>query len=261
MKNYLKNILSNIVRSPLNASEVLPSKIPAGKRIYCVGDIHGRDDLLQTVINTIIKDSLDYSGQKIIVFLGDYIDRGMQSKEVVDILTDAAFLPEFEKVFLCGNHEQTLLDFLNHDPTILKEWWRYGAQTTFYSYGVAVAGIPSEAKYSVLQAQLKAAMPTMHLAFFEGLSSHFIAGDYFFVHAGIKPGVALGQQSEMDFYWIREEFLNAKKPHEKIIVHGHTIVDEPEFLSNRIGIDTGAYLSGQLTCLILEGETQRTLFS
>lgn len=256
----MKTIL-NKIRNRNNAAEKLLPEIPAGTRIYCIGDIHGRDDLLLVLENKIIEDSLNYTGRKLIVFLGDYIDRGMGSKEVVNILTATAFLPEFDKIFLCGNHEQTLLDFLNIDSLILKDWWHYGAQTTFYSYGVAVAGIPSESKFTALQTQLIEAIPLIHLEFFQSLSSYFVAGDYFFVHAGIKPGVTLARQSDMDFYWIREEFLNSKKKHEKIIVHGHSIVSEPEILPNRIGIDTGAYLSGNLTCLVLENETLRILSS
>lgn len=254
----MKIILSSI-RTLNNPSIKCPPKIPDGTRIYCIGDIHGRDDLLLRVANSITQDAANYNGQKIVVFLGDYIDRGMKSKEVVNLLTDALFLPGFEKVFLCGNHEQTLLDFLKGDCSILKEWWRYGAQTTFYSYGIAVATIPSEAKYLTLQAQLKATIPASHLVFFQRLSRYFVVGDYCFVHAGIKPGIALARQNEMDLYWIREEFLHSKKAHEKIVVHGHSITSAPEFLPNRIGIDTGAYFSGNLTCLVLENATQRIL--
>jgi serine/threonine protein phosphatase 1 len=260
LKNYLKIIL-NKINNPNSRQERPPPRIPSGKRIYCIGDIHGRADLLLDMAKTVHEDAARFNGQKIVVFLGDYIDRGMHSKEVVTILAEASFLVEFEKVFLCGNHEQTLLDFLKGEYPVLKEWWRYGAQTTFYSYGIAIAGIPSEAKYPALQAQLQAAIPDSHLNFFQQLSRYVVVGDYCFVHAGIKPGIELAQQRDSDLFWIREEFLNSKKPHEKIIVHGHTIVSEPENWPNRIAIDTGAYLSGKLSCLVLEEDTQRMLKS
>ncbi len=234
-------------------------KIPSGKRIYCIGDIHGRDDLLRTLLNTIAKDAASYSGQKTLIFLGDYIDRGMHSKEVIETLTNAALLPEFEKIFLCGNHEQTLMSFLHEDSAGLKDWWHHGAQTTFYSYGIAIAGIPVKSKYVSLQQQLLEAIPDAHLNFYQSLKHYWIEGDYYFVHAGIKPTVPLQDQHEKDLCWIREEFLASHKIYEKMIVHGHSVVTEPEFWVNRISIDTGAYTSGKLTCLVLENETRRIL--
>lgn len=256
MKHLLNKVIS---RSNTKDTEAFSPKMPSGQRVYCVGDIHGRDDLLLSLVKNIAEDAANYHGHKSIIFLGDYIDRGMRSKEVIDVLIDPAFLPEFQKIFLCGNHEQTLLDFLSSDGAILKEWWRYGAQGTFYSYGVAVIGIPSESKFPELHAQLTESIPATHIQFYQTLKASVVIGDYFFVHAGINPDLTLEQQHESDLYWIRDEFLSAKKMYEKMIVHGHSIVDDPELLPNRICIDTGAYASGKLTCLILENETQRII--
>lgn len=236
-----------------------PPKIPLGRRIYCIGDIHGREDLLLKLATLMTEDTAGYLGKKQVVFLGDYIDRGMHSKQVLDTLTDNGFLPGFEKIFLKGNHEHTLLEFLYNDSSVLKDWWRFGAQTFFYSYGLVIPGIPSESSYAKLRAELKAALPIAHLHFLQQLKPSFTLGDYFFAHAGIKPGIDLRHQHSKDLYWIRDEFLASSQMHEKVVVHGHTITPEPTVLPNRIGIDTGAYASGKLTCLILENGTQRII--
>lgn len=235
------------------------ASIPADNRVYCIGDIHGCSDLLLDLAKVIAQDAAHYAGKKTLVFLGDYIDRGMYSKQVIDILLDEAFLSDFDKVFLSGNHEQTLLTFIHEDSAVLKDWWHYGAQATFYSYGVKYLGIPSASKFEELQMQLKEAMPINHLEFYSNLKQSFVLGDYFFVHAGIMPGLPLDLQSANDCYWIRDEFLNSTFIHEKVVVHGHTIVKEPEILPNRIGIDTGAYASGVLSCLVLEKHSRRVL--
>ena len=243
----------------MQSVEIPSPAIPAGMRIYAIGDIHGRNDLVRELSQKIMNDALDYQGRKLIIFLGDYIDRGRHSKQVIDILSDPNYLPNFEKTFLAGNHEQILLQFLAGDLNVLKNWWRYGAQTTFYSYGVVIAGIPTESKYAILQEQLTKAIPDQHLQFYQTLKSTLTVGDYCFVHAGIKPGVPLQAQHDNQLFWIRDEFLSSTLIHEKMMVHGHTIVKEPQFLPNRIAIDTGAYTTEKLTCLVLEDKTQRLL--
>lgn len=230
--------------------------IPEHTRVYCIGDIHGRDDLLESIHDKIILDSTGYSGEKILIYLGDYIDRGLHSKEVVDLLLNKP-LEGFESIYLRGNHEQVLQDFLNIDSGIATEWFNFGGLATVLSYGVSVAGIPFGEKLNQLQHDLADKIPASHLSFYSQLLYSYELGDYFFVHAGVKPKVALDRQSELDMMWIRAEFLNSKYRYEKMIIHGHSVTNEPSVLANRIGIDTGAYASGVLTCLVLEGEQRR----
>ena len=251
MINYLKKLVN-----PTKISNVF--SVPENTRIYCIGDIHGRDDLLIDLHGMILLDSAEFIGEKIVVYLGDYIDRGLHSKKVVDHLINAP-LNGFESIYLRGNHEQVLLDFLNHDPNIASQWFNFGGQSTVLSYGVSIAGIPFGDKLKQLQHDLADKIPADHLSFFTQLKYSFELGDYFFVHAGVKPKVALNRQNVMDMMWIRDEFLNSKFRHEKMIVHGHSVVELPEEKANRIAIDTGAYTSGRLTCLVLEGEQRRFL--
>lgn len=230
--------------------------IQENRRVYCIGDIHGCVDLLANIHQLIIEDSKAYTGEKIAVYLGDYIDRGLHSKEVVDLLLNKP-LTGFKSIYLRGNHEQVLLDFLNFDPNIATQWFNFGGQATFFSYGVSIAGIPFGKKLIQLQKDLADKIPTEHLSFYTQLNFYYECGDYFFVHAGIKPKVSLKRQSELDMMWIRDEFLNSNARYTKMIVHGHSITDEAVILPNRIGIDTGAYMSGKLTCLVLEGDKKR----
>jgi serine/threonine protein phosphatase 1 len=160
---------------------------------------------------------------------------------------------------LRGNHEQVLLDFLNVDPFIASQWFDFGGQSTVLNYGVSFVGAPFGEKLIQLQHDLADKIPLDHVSFYTQLKYSFELGDYFFVHAGVKPKVALNRQNEMDMIWIRKEFLNSKYCYEKMIVHGHSVVEEPEERVNRIAIDTGAYVSGRLTCLVLEGEQRRFL--
>jgi len=231
---------------------------PAGSRIYCIGDIHGRDDLLQQLHDKILEDAADYTGQKTIIYLGDYIDRGERSREVIDLLLTRP-LPGFEHIYLRGNHEQTLLDFLTA-AEIGHGWFMHGGLQTLVSYGVTYRKIPTSIDdLRVLQNALKERVPPGHRDFLEKTRSCYQTGSYYFVHAGINPRVSLDQQTIEDQLWIRDEFIEHAKPYEKIIVHGHTITDEPDFRPNRIGLDTGAYLSGKLSCLVLENDTQHVI--
>ncbi len=228
--------------------------IPNNIRVYCIGDIHGQVNLLESIHNKIILDSAHYSGEKFIIYLGDYIDRGLHSKEVIDLLLEKP-LPGFKHVYLRGNHEQVLLDFLNNVPGIAQEWLSFGGLATILSYGISITGIPFGKKLVQLQKDLAKRIAASHFSFYKQLDFSYEIGNYFFVHAGIKPTVALNKQSKHDMLWIRDEFLNSKDLHEKIIVHGHSItINKPQVLPNRIGIDTGAYLTGVLTCLVLEGD-------
>lgn len=223
-------------------------KVPEGARVYVIGDIHGRLDLLKGLRERIVMDSGDFTGErKVVVYLGDYVDRGPGSKEVIDLLADEP-LAGFESVHLKGNHEKLLLDFLD-DASVWPLWAYNGAGATLMSYGVG-----STAGAEGLVAEFRASIPPRHLEFLRALALSHTEGDYFFVHAGVRPGVALEDQDEADMIWIRDPFLYSDADHGKIVVHGHSIARQPEIEANRIGIDTGAYATGKLTCLVLEGE-------
>lgn len=233
---------------------------PADSRIYCIGDIHGRADLLQQVHDKILEDAASYNGTKIIIYLGDYIDRGEHSRQVIELLLTRP-LPGFDSIYLRGNHEQTLLDFLI-EAEVAHSWFNYGGLQTLVSYGVRYNKIPtSKNDLLALQNDLKERIPDGHISFFRKTRFFHSCGSYYFVHAGVKPQIALELQRPEEQLWIRDAFIEHTKPFEKIIVHGHTISDKPDFQHNRIGLDTGAYLSGKLSCLVLENDTQRVIQS
>ena len=236
------------------APRVPAPRVPEGARVYVIGDIHGRLDLLAQLRERIVIDSGDFTGErKVAVYLGDYVDRGPRAKEVIDLLVDEP-LAGFESVHLKGNHDKFLLDFLD-DASVWPLWLFNGAGATLMSYGVTPTAGPE-----VLQAEFRARMPERHIEFLGALALSHVEGDYFFVHAGVRPGVALEDQDEADMIWIRDPFLFSDADHGKIVVHGHTIAPEPVIEANRIGIDTGAYATGKLTCLVLEGEKRSFLY-
>ncbi len=236
-----------------------PAELPPGLRIYAVGDIHGRADLLASLRTRINEDARTATGlESRIVFLGDYVDRGPCSREVLEILMrregDGPAV-----TCLLGNHEAMLLQFLD-DIEVGPEWLAYGGRETLLSYGANAPGeAPTEAVLRRVQQDFLGKFPASHREFLSGLRRRIVSGDYFFVHAGVRPGVPLERQSETDLIWIREAFLESTEFHGKIIVHGHSYKHVPEVLPNRIGIDTGAYATGRLTCLVLEGQSRRFL--
>lgn len=232
---------------------------PPGTRIYAVGDIHGRADLL-TRLHQMIRDDAAAAPVKrsVLIHLGDYVDRGEESQRVIEMLLDYP-LPRFDVVNLCGNHEAMMLDFLD-DVSVAMAWMANGGAATMYSYGVRYGdAITSEERFVEMQRDFRAAFPRRHRDFLAALPATHVEGDYLFVHAGIRPGVPIEQQSRDDLLWIRDEFLMSTADHGCCVVHGHSIVLEPEVRTNRIAIDTGAYYSNRLTCLVLEGDTQRFL--
>jgi serine/threonine protein phosphatase 1 len=231
--------------------------LPPDRRLYCVGDIHGRLDLLEELHAMIREDSAGYNGSKTVVYLGDYIDRGAQSRQVLDMLIEDP-LTGFYSVYLMGNHEQSMLDFLQQ-PRETAAWLTYGGQVTLLSYGVGVGRVMMTQEVELLRDELEEKLPKAHLEFLQTCIPMYTEGSYCFVHAGIRPGVAMADQQAADLLWIREEFTRSKVCHEHIVVHGHTITEEVEWLPNRIGIDTGAYQTGLLTALVLEGQEQRLL--
>jgi serine/threonine protein phosphatase 1 len=242
-----------LARGRPQAREAVAPEVPPHSRVYAVGDIHGRVDLLERLHGLIHQDAYERQAPRnVVVYLGDYIDRGDASPAVIDLLLDQP-LPSFQSVHLKGNHEDTLLRFLD-DTGIGATWLLYGGAETLASYGVRPprpAGGGQELERA--QAELKARLPERHRRFMQQLRLTHAEGDYLFTHAGVRPGVPLDAQQEEDLLWIRDEFLLSDAEFGKIVVHGHTITSRPDVQRNRIGIDTGAFATGLLTCLVLEG--------
>ena len=225
-------------------------RIPAGLRIYVVGDVHGRADALKDVMSRIDADRAARRITRTVqVFLGDYVDRGPASSEVLDRLIERSLTDEV--LLLKGNHEAFLLDFFDN-PAMLEVWRQNGGLPTLTSYGLKPSLNPSSAEQQELAREFARVVPPAHRKLLAELPCSFKCGDYFFVHAGVRPGVALKDQKEEDLLWIREDFLLHERDFEKIIVHGHTPVAEPEIHSNRINLDIGAYATGKLACMVLE---------
>ena len=233
--------------------------LPPGVRVYAVGDIHGRSDLLDLLLVRIGDDqAADPAPAPVVVFLGDYIDRGMDSAGVIDRLAGEP-VPGMAARFVLGNHEEFLLRFLAGESNWYS-WLDNGAMTTMESYGVDLQGWPyTFPEPEKARDDLAAAMPAAHRAFFEGLETHVRIGGYFLVHAGVRPGVPLEDQAVHDLLWIREEFLRSDADFGAVVVHGHTPTPRVVSRANRIGVDTGAYASNVLTCVVLEGHKRRFL--
>jgi len=240
----LWNLHQSIKKAP-------PAKVAEGVRIYAVGDVHGRSDLLQPLMARIEAHTTAHPAPRpILIFLGDYIDRGPASRQVIDHLL---LLNERQEVILLkGNHEHYLIEFLRNPP-FLPEWLQYGGLDTLLSYGMRPHNYLDSREQEFLAMSLSLALhENGHREFLDNLRLSFVCGDFFFVHAGVRPGVPLDQQSEGDLLEIRHDFLQHKSDFGKIVVHGHTPLPRPDVRSNRINIDTGAYATGQLSCLILE---------
>lgn len=239
--------------------------VPTGLCLYAVGDIHGRRDLLDALVEQIRQDAetLPKGVKPQIIFLGDYIDRGLKSRDVIDAFISGE-LDRFNPVYLMGNHEEALLRFLQ-EASFGSQWARFGGGETLYSYGLAPpankrASLNSHDEMAAVQAawtkvwtEFRARLPAEHLAFFQSLKPYHTIGDYLFVHAGLRPGVSLGSQTIRDMLWIREEFLDDEEPFPQMVVHGHTPMDAVHHDERRIGLDTGAFLTGKLTAARLFG--------
>ncbi|WP_264770591.1 metallophosphoesterase family protein [Coxiella burnetii] len=228
-------------------------KVPTTVRAYVIGDVHGCADLLTQMLKNIEKDAqLHPQSRHILVTLGDYIDRGPHSRKVIETLIHLP-LNGFETRYLKGNHEDMFLNFLR-DPEEGLLWLSNGGWATLVSYGFKVDDLPRETSdLPLARDRTLQLLPPEHLTFFKSLKLHYQLGDYFFVHAGVCPGIPLDKQTEEDLLWIRSEFLHSKTDFGKIVVHGHTIVKEPEIHNNRIALDTGAFHTGNLSCLVLSG--------
>lgn len=230
------------------------ARAPSGLRLYAVGDIHGRADLLDRLLADIDRDAAGGDGRAQLIFLGDYIDRGPDSAGVIDRLV-ALGRERPETVFLKGNHEAVMLDFLA-DPWGASDWLSWGGVETLKSYGLSGSLLDDP---DALADALRAQLPASHLVFLQSLELWRRFGDYFFVHAGVRPGAPLSAQTEQDLLWIRGEFHNAEPDErpDKVIVHGHHPMKKPLDAGWRIAVDTGACFTGRLTAVALEGETRR----
>jgi serine/threonine protein phosphatase 1 len=238
-----------------------PGTVPVGQAVYAIGDVHGRLDLLEDLLARIRVDAERHPNDstRSLVFLGDYVDRGPESRGVVEaVMSD--LLPGFDTVRLLGNHEEAMLSFLDGESDGL-DWLSFGGLETLLSYGVPLRSLPSSGEaVRALQEALIEAVPERHVTFFRRCLRHHSVGDYVFVHAGVRPGIALEKQTQTDLLWIRDDFLRVGIPLPgRVVVHGHTICDLPQNRDHRINIDTGAFVSGRLTCLVLRGSERRFL--
>jgi serine/threonine protein phosphatase 1 len=238
-----------------------PTKAPStprGYRAYAVGDIHGRLDLLDRLLAAIEQDLERRPARKaLLVFLGDLIDRGPDSRGVVERLRTYRH-EGLRPYFLAGNHEEVLLRLLSGERGILDSWLKYGGAECLQSYGRDPATLAGQNERTAI-AMVKDAIPGDHVRFIGSFADTLRLGDYLFVHAGIRPGLDLSLQNQSDLRWIRSQFLDHEDDHGFVVVHGHTISDGVDERPNRIGIDTGAYRTGTLTALAMEGEERWTL--
>ena len=237
------------------------SRVPEGTVVYAVGDVHGCLNLLQRLEKEIAEDMTGReASRRVVVYLGDYIDRGPDSRGVIEHLATRP-LAGCESVHLLGNHDRWMLDFLE-DPSNGQAWLMNGARATLASYGVGdVGGADMRSQLMGLRDALDRALPEHHREFVRRLRHSHEEGDYFFAHAGVRPGVPLAEQDPNDLLWIREEFLYSDQDFGKVVVHGHTPGHTPESHRNRIAVDTGAFMSGRLTAAVLHGSKRRFLYA
>lgn len=247
-------MLGRLFKKAVASRPLDTARVPDGMRVYAIGDIHGRDDLLTALLAKIEVDNAERGPADMqIIFLGDLVDRGPGSAAVIE--TAMALKASGKNVrFLMGNHEEIFVSaFRKGDPKVTRFFLRIGGEETVLSYPI------TRAEYMTLDMEqlterLATLVPMSHIAFVESFEDQIIIGDYAFVHAGIRPGVALAEQKPSDMRWIREEFIDQRGDLEKVVVYGHTIYADVEERGSRIGIDTGAYNSGKLTALALEGD-------
>jgi serine/threonine protein phosphatase 1 len=223
------------------------------RRLYVIGDIHGRSDLLDRMVDRIHGDMFKSGsrGSPLTITLGDYVDRGPDSRGVLDRLSRNPFPGDY--VALKGNHESLFESFMS-DSATADSWRRFGGLETLFSYGIATDEVMRGEGFAEAAAALRANIPKEHLDFLASLKPYFIIGDYYFCHAGVRPRVPLSQQKIDDLLWIRDEFLDSTEDFGKMIIHGHTPNEWPEVKRNRVNIDTGAFATGRLTCLVIGEE-------
>jgi serine/threonine protein phosphatase 1 len=244
----------------LRGGRAPPARLPDGLVAFAIGDIHGRADLLTPLLEQILSSAdQDRPGQTTIIFLGDYVDRGPASREVLALLEALARTRRHQLRFLMGNHDRLVLDFLA-DPRIGPTWSEFGGRETLASFGVE----PPRARENLeawehARRAFLAAIPPAQVNFLRSLEMSCELGDYFFAHAGARPGVSLALQEEQDLLWIRESFLKDRRRFAKVIVHGHTPAEDAYADDRRIGLDTGAYATGVLSAVRLVGDRRELL--
>ncbi len=241
----------SFIRKLFRASEAGPRpSIPGGQRIYAIGDIHGRRDLFAALIDAIeADDALRETAETTVILLGDLVDRGPDSAGVIALARE--WQDRRRVRFLTGNHEEIFLTSFD-DAEVLRHLLLYGGRETLLSYPIDPDAY-LRAGLAETQDLMRAAIPAEDIAFLRSFEDQITVGDYMFVHAGIRPGVALEDQTRKDMHWIRQPFLDCPDSFGKVVVHGHTISAQPQFRHNRIGIDTGAYTTGRLTAIGLDG--------
>jgi serine/threonine protein phosphatase 1 len=229
-------------------------------RLYIIGDIHGRSDLLDRMVNAIYRDNEKHGWREsLTITLGDYVDRGFDSRGVLDRLSRNPF-PTTSYIALKGNHEELFEGFLQ-DASSGGYWRRLGGLETLHSYGVPTNEVMLGKGFEQASRALDAAVPEAHRVFLSSLKNSISINGYFMCHAGVRPGVPLDRQNARDLCWIREEFLNSKVDFEKMVIHGHSPHEWPEVKPNRVNIDTGAFATGRLTCLVIEDGRGRFIFT
>lgn len=240
----------------MTAGRRAPARTPPDTVIYAVGDVHGCCDLLETLTARIVEDAATRrASRRLLVLLGDVVSRGSSTRRVIDMLL-APPPPGFTRIALRGNHEDYWLRYLSGDLDFGRRWFDWGGLDALADYGVDVGDRTrrDDATLIDLRARFAAAVPAEHHDFVRATRTRYRSGDYLFVHAGVRPGVPLDDQDAHDLMWIRQPFLDSDADHGAVVVHGHCIVAAPELRANRIGIDTGAFRSGVLSCVVLEGE-------
>lgn len=246
MLQFLRSLFASAPAGPV-------ATIPQGQRVYAVGDIHGRLDLFEALMGAIEADDAQSVADTTVILLGDLVDRGPDSAGVLALARE--WQARRKVRILYGNHEELLVKSLSSLET-LRHFLRHGGRETMQSFGVP-AKVLASAPVDELQEIWRAVLPADVLDFISGFEEMIRIGDYLFVHAGINPAIPLAEQKVGDLRWIREPFLSHPDPFEAVVVHGHTITDQPQDKGNRIGLDTGAYSSGRLTALVLEGDIRR----
>ncbi len=259
MQNNTQKIADNMADNVNSEAIKVGASVPEGVCVYAVGDIHGRARLLEKMHRMIAHDAAGReASRKVLVYLGDYVDRGENSKQVLDILINHP-LDGFEAIYLKGNHEYAMLQFLSgYDPGCT--WLGWGGGATLQSYGVTPRDWNNgRLDYESLLREFAQRVPKEHIEFCARLKISHIEGGYMFVHAGLRPGVPIKSQRPEDMMMIREEFVESRWKFEKTVVFGHTIFDSPFVENGRIGIDTGAYATGRLTTAVFEKDSVRFL--
>jgi serine/threonine protein phosphatase 1 len=237
------------------------ARIPENHRVYAIGDVHGQANLAKRMIELIDNDmSVTGGGLSCrIVWLGDYVDRGPDSAGAIEFVSQLKNSEKRSFTWLKGNHEEMLLSFIDAPEEFGPGWLDFGGMQTLWSYGARLQGPAGRADFRTLRDALAARLPLPHLLFLQRLENCISVGDFFFCHAGTRPGVPLDRQSVHDLLWIRQDLSNYDPPCEKVVVHGHTPVAAPEIGVHRINIDTGAFATGVLSCFAIDARTRRIL--